>query len=142
MIMPGDLAPRDQTPSEVIAMIKGELAERQLGSGASIHIHYHAAPSAAPAPTLAHGNATRRTDKLVEYIVIMILAEIALGSLAVVTILLVPALMSLATIMSTFMIGFAIAVVAVAAAVRSLRQTGTDRKIMDQRLRATGRRRR
>lgn len=141
MTMTGDLAPRDQTPSEVIAMIKTELAERQIGSGASIHIHYHAGTPSAPSPAPVHDHAQDRRDKIKEYIVIAILGEIALGSLAAVALLLVPTIMAVTTMLTTFMIGFAVSVVALAAAIRSLRQTGTDRQIMSQRLKATGRRR-
>lgn len=119
-----EIVPRTITSSEVIAGIKTELIARGADP-TKIEIHYHAGAPATPSPP-AHTDAPRRADKLVEYIVIMILGEIALGSLAVITILLVPAIMGLATIMTTFMIGFAIAVVAVAAAIRSLRYSKAD----------------
>jgi len=140
--MASDLEPRRETPSEVIAMIKGEIAARRLDGGAEIHIHYHAGAPAAPPPTCAHDHAPNPADRLVPYFVILLGGMIVVGGLGVITILLVPAIMALATTIAIVFGSFAAVMIAIAASTRSLRQTGTDRKIMDQRLRATGRRRR
>jgi hypothetical protein len=133
-----DLAQRDQTPSEVVAMIKRELEARQTGSGAEIHIHYHAGAPSAPAPPAAHTDAPNAADRLVPYFVILLGGAIILAIIGVITVLLVPAIMALATMIAIVTGGVAIMFVAVAAATRSLRQTGADRQIMKQRL---GRRR-
>lgn len=134
-----DLEIRDQTPSDVIAMIKKDIAARKT-DGAEIHIHYHAGPSTAPPPTCAHTHAPNAADRLAPYFVILLGGTIILAIIGVITVLLVPAIMALMTTIAVVMCGIAIMFVAVAASVRSLRQSGADHKIMTERLKSARRR--
>lgn len=120
-----DLEPRPATPSEIIAGLKGEIEARRV-SGAEIHIHYHAGGSTAPAPTCTHDHAPNPADKAIPYFVILLGGCIVLAIIGVVVILLVPAIMALATTIMVFMIGFAVVMIALAASVRSLRTSRAD----------------
>lgn len=127
MIMPGDLVPRDQSPSEVVAMIKRELDQRQVGSGSEIHIHYHAGPAQAPAPdTRATSDPMAPAARLAPYFMILLGGAIILAIIGVITIMLVPAIMALATTLAIIACGIAIMFVAVAASIRSLRYSRAD----------------
>lgn len=129
-----DLEPRRETPSEIIAALKGEIESRRI-SGAEIHIHYHAGAPAAPPPTCAHAHAPNAADKAIPYFVILLGGCIVLALIAVITIMLVPAIMALTTMITGFLIAFAVAASAAAASVRSLRTSKMDLAASRQRRR-------
>lgn len=127
--MTGEIEPRQQTPSDVIAMIKQEIADRQMPEGTEIkfEIHYHAAaPSPAHAPPETQRDPMAPAARLAPYFVILLGGAIILAIIAVITIILVPAIMALATTLAIIACGIAIMFVAVAASVRSLRTSRAD----------------
>lgn len=127
MIMSGDLEPYEPTPFEITRGIRNDLV-RQGADPQKIEIHYHAAPSQAPAPVTPTADPMAPAARLAPYFVILLGGAIILALVAVITIVLVPAIMALATTVAIIMCGFAITVVAVAAAVRSLRTSKYDVK--------------
>jgi hypothetical protein len=111
--------------AEITDYLSAELA-RADGAAPGIHVHYHAAP-AAPAPAPAEVPAGERMlARLAPYYVLMLGGCIVLAIIGVIAVLLVPAMIALATDIAMIMGGFAVACIAVAASVRSLRQSKTE----------------
>jgi hypothetical protein len=129
--MTGEIEPRYETPSDVVAYLKREMAQREIPEGTKIEFHYHAAPAQAPAQapdTRPAGDPMAPAARLAPYFVILLGGAIILAMIAVITIMLVPAIMALATSIMVFMIGFAFVAVALAASIRSLRYSKHDVK--------------
>lgn len=128
-----EIEPRVITPSEVIAYLKKDLAEREVPEGAKIEFHYHA-PSPAHVPeTRPAPDPMAPAAKLAPYFVILLGGAIILAIIAVITIMLVPAIMALATTIMVFMIGFAFVAIALAASIRSLRYSRADVRMASRR---------
>jgi hypothetical protein len=127
--MTGEIEPRYETSDDVVAYLRREIAEREIPEGTKIEFHYHApaqAPAAPPAPPTADPMAP--AARLAPYFVILLGGVIILAIIAVITIMLVPAIMALATTLAIIACGVAIMFVAVAASIRSLRYSKHDAK--------------
>lgn len=129
-----------RTAPEIVAYLSTEITKHGADRS-QIHIHYHATPSTAPPAVPVPETRPDIATRMVPYFVVLLGGMIILAGVGAITVLLVPAIMSLAVTLAAVAGGIAIMFVAVAAAVRSLRQTGTDHRIMDQRMKATRRRR-
>lgn len=116
--------------AEITEYTRADLARRDreelAASGQHVHIHHHYALPPAPEPPPPMDIASRYAG----HFVLLLGGMIILGGIAVVFVMIAQALM-------IAMICIAVCSIAVAAAVASLRSSGTDRKIMDQRLAAT-----
>jgi len=121
-----EIEPRTITASEVIAEMKANAIMRGADPS-KIEIHYHAGPPAAPpAPPAADPMAP--AARLAPYFLILLGGAIILAIIAVITLLLVPVLMTFATMIAIMMGSFAVCMIAVAASVRSLRYSKYDAK--------------
>jgi hypothetical protein len=115
--------------AELVEYTRYDMAERDWAqpnvNKIEIH-HHHYPPAVAPVPVPEMDIASRYAG----HFVLAVWAMIALAGVAVVFVMIAQALM-------IAMISLAICCLAFAAMVRSLRQSGTDHKIMKQRLKAT-----
>jgi len=136
MIMGSEIEPRVITPSEVIAGIKSDLRRQGVPEGTKIEIHYHAAPAQAPpADVRPARDPMEPAARLVPYFVILLGGMIILGGVGALTVLLVPAIMAIVTMIAIFMGGFAVVMIAIAASIRSLRYSKRDVQMAKKRSR-------
>jgi hypothetical protein len=121
-----EIEPRNETPEDLVAYLKKDLAERGIPEGTTkIELHYHAAAPAAPAAPPA-ADPMAPAARLAPYFVILLGGVIILAIIAVITIMLVPAIMALATTLAIIACGIAIMFVATAVSIRSLRYSKRD----------------
>jgi hypothetical protein len=131
-----------QRMTEITEYLNGELAQRDDGAAPVVHVHYHAAPVAPAAPPAVPTAGQAALDRAVPYFVMLLGGLIIVGGLAAVVVMMIPALLALAVTCAFVMGGGAILFTAVAAAVRSLRQSKTEQQVSARLLKEAGRRRR
>lgn len=131
-----------QRMAELAEYVRGEIVSRGGDLGQTkIELHYHAAPvkiDTAPVDASA-GDAV--LAKYTPYFIVLLGGVVILACVGVVTVLLLPALLTMVTMIAVVMGGFAVMSIAVAASVKSLKQSASDRDVVRQAVKG-GRRRR
>lgn len=117
-----------------------ELAQ-QSAAAPAVHVHYHAAPVAPATVPAAQSRGEVALINATPYFIILLGGVVILACVGVVTVLLLPALLAMVVMVGEVMAGFAICVVAIAASVRSLRQSRTERQVSASLLKNRRRRR-
>lgn len=118
-----------QRIAEITEYLGRELASR-TGEAPGIHVHYHAAPAPVAAPVAAPSRGQAALDNAVPYFIILLGGVVILACVGVIAVLLMPALLTMVMMIAIIMGGFALCSVAVAASVRSLRQSKTEQQVI------------
>ncbi len=118
-----------QRMAEITEYLQGEL-DRQGQAAGGVHVHYHASP--APVATSPAGQSRGEVALInaTPYFIILLGGVVILACVGVVTVLLLPALLTAVVGVAVVMGGFAVCAVAVAASVRSLRQSKTETQVI------------
>jgi hypothetical protein len=124
---------------EITEYLNRELAAPD-GRAPAVHVHYHAAPQPPAAPPAEQSPGQEALDRAVPYFVMLLGGVVILACVAVIAVMLVPALISLAVTCAIVMGGFALVSLSIAAAVRSLRQSRAESKVIGAALARKGRR--
>ena len=111
--------------AELAEYVRGEVARRD-GEAPVIQIHYHAAPVEPPAPLAEQSRGEVVLINAAPYFLLLLGGVVILACVGTVTVLLLPALLTMVVMVAVVMGGFAVCTVAVAASVRSLRQSRTE----------------
>jgi hypothetical protein len=112
--------------AELVEYTKTDLAEREPDTGQHVHIHHHYPPATPPAPVGQMDIAS----KYAGHFVLLLGGMIVMAGVTVVFVMVAQALM-------IAMISTAVCAMAMAGAMKSMRDSATDSKIMKQRLDAT-----
>lgn len=111
--------------AELVEYTKTDLAQREPDSGQHVHIHHHY-----PAPETAPVKEMDIASKYAGHFVLLLGGMIVMAGVTVVFVMIAQALM-------IAMISTAVCAMAMAGAMKSMRDSATDSKIMKQRLKAT-----
>lgn len=115
--------------AQITEYLQGELQARGQSAG-GVHVHYHAAAPAAATPPAAQSRGEVALINATPYFIILLGGVVILACVGVVTVLLLPALLTAVVGVAVVMGGFAVCAVAVAASVRSLRQSKTESRVL------------
>lgn len=126
--------------AEITEYLSGELAARGPGETGGIHVHYHAAPVVLPDPPAAQTRGEVVLINAAPYFILLLGGVIVLACVGTVAVILVPALLALAVTCAIVLGSFTVFAIAVAAMVRSLRSTKTERQVSASLLKKKGRR--
>lgn len=113
--------------NELAEYVQREIVSRgAVGGETKIELHYHAAPVVIDTTPVEPNAGDALLAKYTPYFVLLLGGVVILACVGVIAVLLVPALMAMVTMIAVVMGGFALCSVAVAASVRSLRQSRTE----------------
>lgn len=117
--------------AELAEYVQREIVSRGAGGGETkIELHYHAAPVVIDTKPVEPNAGQDVLAKYTPYFIVLLGGVVILACVGVIAVLLVPALMAMVTMIAVVMGSFALCSVAVAASVRSLRQSKADRDVV------------
>jgi hypothetical protein len=128
--------------AELAEYVRGEIVSRGGDLGQTkIEVHYHAAPVVIDTKPVELNAGDALLAKYTPYFVVLLGGVVVLACVGVITVLLLPALLTMVTMIAVVMGGFALSAVAVSASVRSLRQSAMDRDVVRQAVKSVRKRR-